>query len=263
MTRPLRVFLVDDEPLALRRLARMLDETGRVEIVGSATIPEDAVEFLNAEPVDVVFLDIEMPGWSGFDVIARLDRQPFIVFTTAYDQYALRAFSVNSIDYLLKPVSRADLDRALTKLERLALPDAGEAARTHLEAQAEALLAHFAARAQVRNEYPTRIASRIGERVVFVELETVTHFLAEDKLTFAVTGEKRFVVDSPIADLERKLDPKRFFRIHRSTLVHAAFVAEMENGLGGGAFIRLRDAGRTVLQVARDRVRPLRQWLGG
>lgn len=263
MTRLLNVFLVDDEPLALRRLERLLKQTGRVEIAGGATVPEEAVEFLNRERVDVLFLDIEMPGWNGFEVISRLEHQPFVVFTTAYDRYALRAFSVNSIDYLLKPVSTEDLDRALTKLERLTMPAAADEARAVLEAQTLALLEQVAARTRGTVEYPTRIASRSGERVVYVELDAVTHFLAEDKLTFAVTSEKRFVVDAPIAELERKLDPKRFFRVHRAVLVNGQYVAELENGLGGGAYARLRDPARTTLSVARERVRPFRQWLEG
>src|SRR5436190_23082757 len=97
----LRVFLVDDEPLALKRLARLLKVTGRVEIAGSTIGPEAALEFLSAETVDALFLDIQMPGLNGFELLARLARQPLVIFTTAFDQYALRAFEVNSIDYLL------------------------------------------------------------------------------------------------------------------------------------------------------------------
>ena len=115
----LRAYLVDDEPLALERLRRLLEETGRVEVVGIATEPEDAVAALSAETPDVCFLDIEMPRLNGFEVLARLTRQPIVIFTTAYNQYALKAFAVNSVDYLLKPVESEDLDRALIKIERL------------------------------------------------------------------------------------------------------------------------------------------------
>ena len=100
----LRAYLVDDEPLAIARLTRLLDETGRVEVIGSATDPEEAVEALASAPPDVCFLDIHMPRLNGFEVLARLPAQPIVVFTTAHDQYALDAFAVNSVDYLLKPV---------------------------------------------------------------------------------------------------------------------------------------------------------------
>ncbi len=115
----LRAYLVDDEPLALKRLARLLEQTGRVEVTGSTTVPEEAVEALASSPPDVCFLDIHMPRLNGFEVLARLPIQPMVIFTTAYDQYALKAFAVNSVDYLLKPVDPEQLERALTKIERL------------------------------------------------------------------------------------------------------------------------------------------------
>ena len=100
----LRVYLVDDEPLALERLRRLLQNTGRVEVVGFTTKPEEAVAALSTNPPDVCFLDIQMPRLNGFDVLARLPSQPIVVFTTAYNQYALQAFSENAVEYLLKPV---------------------------------------------------------------------------------------------------------------------------------------------------------------
>src|SRR5271170_5106126 len=115
----MRAFLVDDEELALKRLSRMLEATGRVEIVGSGTDPVEALAAVLSAKPDVLFLDIEMPGMTGFEMLAKLDPQPVIVFTTAYDRYALQAFGVNSIDYLLKPIEQAQLERALDKIERM------------------------------------------------------------------------------------------------------------------------------------------------
>ena len=115
----LRVYLVDDEVLALERLSRMLQASGRVEITGKTTEPEEAVAALTSDLPDVCFLDIQMPRANGFEVLARLPKQPIVVFTTAYDQYALEAFAVNSVDYLLKPIEPEHLDRALTKVEQL------------------------------------------------------------------------------------------------------------------------------------------------
>ena len=109
----LRAYLVDDEPLALERLCRLLEQTQRVEVIGSTTKSEEAVAALRADVPDVCFLDIQMPRLNGFEVLAQLPTQPIVIFTTAYDQYALKAFGVNSVDYLLKPVDTAALDRAL------------------------------------------------------------------------------------------------------------------------------------------------------
>ena len=114
----IRAFLVDDEPLALERLSRMLTATGRVEICGASTDPVAAVEQIRRAPPEVLFLDIHMPELSGFDLLAELPEQPLVIFTTAYDRYALDAFSVNSIDYLLKPIEPEHLERALSKAER-------------------------------------------------------------------------------------------------------------------------------------------------
>jgi two-component system LytT family response regulator len=108
----LHAFIVDDERLAVERLKRLLKATGRVEVAGSATDPETALAQLQQAPVDVVFLDIQMPGLTGFELLARLEADTLVVFTTAYDQYAIEAFAVNSVDYLLKPIEPARLDRA-------------------------------------------------------------------------------------------------------------------------------------------------------
>jgi two-component system LytT family response regulator len=254
-TSTLRVFLVDDEALALKRLARLLQATGRVEIAGSATDPEAALDFLAKENVDALFLDIEMPGLNGFEMLARLQSQPFVIFTTAYDQYALRAFEVNSIDYLLKPVEAEQLDRALAKLERLR----ATGAPVELRAVLEQLAAAHGSRGP---DYPDRIASRVGDRVLFIGLRSVTHFVAKDKLTYGVTDEKSHVVDSSISELEQRLDPKKFIRIHRSTLLNLDWVHEAHSSFAGGMVVRLKDAKRTELPVARDRVRALKERLG-
>ena len=115
----LRAYLVDDEPLALERLRRLLENTGRVEVTGFTTKPEEAVAALTEDPPDVCFLDIQMPRLTGFEVLAKLANQPIVVFTTAYDKYALKAFGVSAADYLLKPVEPETLTRALNQVERL------------------------------------------------------------------------------------------------------------------------------------------------
>src|SRR5579862_5147810 len=114
----LRVYVVDDEQLAVQRLTRLLEATGRVEIAGSTIDPEEALAFLRAHAVDVLFLDIQMPGLTGFELLEQVDAEPTVIFTTAYDEHALQAFQVNSIDYLLKPIDPDRLARALDKLER-------------------------------------------------------------------------------------------------------------------------------------------------
>ena len=172
----MRAWLVDDEELALKRLSRMLEETGRMRIAGMSTDPEDALARLRETPVDVLFLDIEMPGCNGFELLRRLESNPSVVFVTAYDRYAVKAFEVNGTDYLLKPVTPEALERALGKLERR--PADAEEYRAMLSRLQAAL-------GQAGRQYPRRIASRLGDRVQFVDLDRVTHFFAEGKLTYA------------------------------------------------------------------------------
>jgi two-component system LytT family response regulator len=253
----LRAYLVDDEPLALERLRRLLEQTGRVEVTGSTTEPEQAVAALTLDPPDVCFLDIQMPRLTGFDVLARLASQPFVIFTTAYDQYALQAFGVNSVDYLLKPVDPESLERALQKVERLR--GAGSFAQPDLQALLKKLTDLLR---ESKPEYLDRIASRLGDRLWFLDLPRVTHFYAEDKLTYAVSEGKAYSVDYAIAELEKKLDPKKFVRIHRSTLVNVDWIKEVAALPGGSLNIRLKDGRDTDLTVARDRAREFKARLG-
>jgi two-component system, LytTR family, response regulator len=243
-----RAFVVDDEPLAVKRLCDLLRRSDRVELCGSATDPVLALRLLEATPVDVLFLDIHMPEIDGFELLARLARPPLVVFTTAHDQHALRAFQVLAVDYLLKPIGRAELDRALGKLERLAPAAATPPPDLH------ALL-------ELVRAGPARIGSRLGDRVTLIDLERVSHFRAEDRLTYAVADGRDHVLDETLSALERRLDPARFVRIHRNTLVNLAFIAELK-GEGGGLLVKLRDPDGTELPVARDRARALRDRLG-
>jgi len=253
----LRVYLVDDEPLALERLRRLLQSTGRVEVTGSTTKPEEAVAALSANPPDVCFLDIQMPRLNGFEVLARLPSQPIVVFTTAYNQYALQAFGENAVDYLLKPVEPEKLERALNKVERLR--GAGLPASLDLQAVLRQIADSLR---QSKAEFPTRIASRLGDRLWFLDLDRVSHFYAEDKLTYAVSEGKAYSVDHAIVELERKLDPSRFARIHRGTLVNLAWIKEVSSLPGGALNVRLKDARNTDLTVARDRAREFKARAG-
>jgi two-component system, LytTR family, response regulator len=254
----LRAYLIDDEPLAVDRLRRLLEQTGRVDVLGSTSIPEEAVAALTANPPDVCFLDIQMPRLSGFDVLARLPLQPIVVFTTAYDRYALEAFGVNSIDYLLKPIEPAALTRALDKIDRLrgSVAPGDNPARPDAAAQPDLgpLLRQLAdSLRSAPPAWPDRIASRLGDRLCFLSLHRVTHFFAQDKLTWAVSEGKPHCIDHSIADLEKKLDPSKFFRIHRATLVNLDWIAEVSSLPGGALNLRLKDAQSTDLTVARDR----------
>ncbi len=257
----MKAYLVDDEPLAVTRLRRLLEADGRVEVMGANSDPRSALEELSLSLPDVLFLDIEMPGMSGFDLLEQLGaRHPLVIFTTAYDQYALDAFKVNSIDYLLKPVEPEQLARAISKLERIIQREliAGE---TEPRGNIDALLKQVRAMIQPEPQHLTRVASRTGDRVEFIEVSAVSHFYAEDKLTFAATASKAYAVDLSIAELEQRLPPGRWVRIHRSTLLNVDAVKELRTWFNGKLLVKLKD-GKTELQVARDRVANVKGKLG-
>jgi two-component system LytT family response regulator len=247
----IRAFVVDDERLAVQRLTRLLTETGRVVVAGSATDPQEALDTLGGMDIDVAFLDIQMPVMTGLELVERLNRDIPVVFTTAYDRYALEAFAVNSIDYLLKPVESSRLEKALDKLERLR----GQAA-PDIRALAKQLARELAPGRKLE-----RVASRVGERTTVLDVARITHFFAKDKLTFAVSGGRDHVVDYTMAELEEQLDTRRFVRIHRATIVNVAFVQELYPGVDG-LLLKLKDEAKTELSVARDRVRDLKDRLG-
>ena len=250
----IRAYVVDDEQLAVQRLTRLLTETGRADVIGSTSDPDEALAMLHDADVDVVFLDIQMPEMTGFQLIERLDRNLPVVFTTAYDRYALEAFAVNSIDYLLKPVERERLEKALDKLERFSV--ATSSPSPDVRALAKLLAKELAPGRRLE-----RIASRVGERTTVLDVARITHFFAKDKLTFAVAGGREHVVDFTMAQLESHLDTRRFVRIHRATIVNVGFVHELYPGMEG-LLVRLKDDGKTELSVARDRARELKERLG-
>src|SRR6185503_14668894 len=216
-----------------QRLTRLLEATGRVQIAGSATDPEAALEFLRSHAVDVLFLDIQMPELTGFELLGRLETPPLVIFTTAFDRYALNAFAVNSIDYLLKPIEPERLEHALDKLERLRAhgKDAPD-----MRSLARQLAAELAPARRLE-----RIASRVGERTTVLETSRISHFVAKDKLTFAIVNGREHVIDYTLTDLEARLDARRFVRIHRSTVVNASFVQELFPAVDGGVLVRLKD----------------------
>jgi len=261
-TSPLRAYLVDDEPLAIERLRRLLAQFPQLQIIGSATDPASALATINTlDPsIDVLFLDIQMPGINGFELLARLSVQPFVIFTTAYDQHALRAFETNAIDYLLKPIEPEQLERALKKLGRLR-PIAKPEWQQN-PALPQLLKELTASLREPQPAYPARIASRVGERISFLTLDDVTHFIAQDKLTFAIANGKKHIVDQNISELEHRLDPARFLRIHRAALVNVDWIHEVNSWFAGKVVLTLKDSQHTQLTVARDRVRTLKDRLG-
>jgi two-component system, LytTR family, response regulator len=249
-----RAVLVDDEELALKRLSRMLSEEPEIDIIGTAGSGREAIEIIERLKPDLVFLDIQMPGLNGFDVIRRLQRPPVVIFTTAYYEFALEAFATNAIDYLLKPVEKERLHRAIEKLKSLRAADAGE-----LSEQLRALIASLDK--QAREAPLTHVPAKLGDRIMIFPAADVAYFYASDKCTLLVTGDKEYVLEKTLSELETRLDPAKFVRIHRGTIVNLNNVREIVSEFGGHYFCRLKHPPRD-LPVSRSMVKNLRSRFG-
>lgn len=252
----LRVFLVDDEPLALKRLSRLLLETGKIEIIGQTTEPLKALQIIPTLQLDAIFLDIQMPELTGFELLQKLENYPPVIFTTAFDEFALKAFEVYSIDYLLKPVESERLEKALQKLAKTV----SEKPAGDLQKLIENLAANFSAGEKRPLE---RLPSRIGGKVQIIETAEITHFFAEDKMTFAQNSAgKDFPIDYSLNELENRLNNQTFLRVHRNSIVSLKYIEEVHGWFSGKVLIKLKGAKKSQIVVARDRVKTLKDFLG-
>jgi two-component system LytT family response regulator len=231
----LRVLIVDDEPLARRRLKALLKDEADIEIAGECEDGPSAVAVAKRLSPDVMFLDVQMPGMDGFDVIEALGpgRCPSVVFVTAYDEYALRAFDVHAIDYLLKPFDRKRLRHALRRARALTLDEKDLGRRL------------IAVLADVRAARPRdRIVIKSRGRVYFVRLEEIDWIEASGHYLTLHAGRDEHVIRGNIRDMESRLDPDRFVRVHRSTIVNVDRVKELLPSFHGEYTIALRDGTR-------------------
>jgi two-component system, LytTR family, response regulator len=234
----MRILIVDDERRARDRLIKLLHTMEGIEICAQAGDGVEALEAIEKEKPDVVLLDVQMPQLDGFEVIRELrGRQiPLIIFVTAYDQYALRAFEVSATDYLLKPVSNDRLQQALTKAERLL--QTNDSARTG--ASAEQLRQLAAALSAARPPYLQRLVGHRAQKISILAVSDVQAFLSENELVFAQLAEGRVLVNRTLKELEAQLDPDQFVRIHKQTIVNLACVSEIDPLATTGALAKLR-----------------------
>jgi two-component system, LytTR family, response regulator len=250
----LRVVIVDDEELARRGVRARLERSGDVEIVAECATGREAIDAIRRSAADLVFLDVEMPGKSGFDVIGAVGAEAFprVIFVTAHDRYAIRAFEVHAFDYLLKPIDDERFEAALERARgTLARDRDGDLGR-----RLTALLGEVG-RAPA---YPERFAVRSGGRVVFVAASEIDWVEAAGDYVTLHVGKKTWLVRETLSSFERRLDPSAFARIHRSAIVNVGRIVEMrpyDNGeylvlLAGGTRLKLTRSYRHTLQRLLD-----------
>jgi two-component system LytT family response regulator len=209
----LRAVVVDDEELARGFLREMLAMHPEIEIVAECPNGFEAVKSIGETRPDLIFLDVQMPKLDGFEVLELIDPGPVVIFVTAYDQYAMRAFDAHAVDYLLKPFSRDRFEKAL------------ERARLRLGEQSPQL---DLAAARAPEERPQRIVVKDGPRVHVIPIDKLDYVEAQDDYVSLHSGGKSYLKQQPIASLESLLDPERFVRIHRSVIVNLERVARIE-----------------------------------
>ena len=233
----LKALVVDDEAPARSELCFLLAEAGGVEVVGEASNAIEALQLIKAIPYDVIFLDIDMPGLSGMqlaEVLSGLAKPPALVFVTAHSEHAVKAFEVAAADYLVKPV---EVERLKLAIGRLAPAEAG-------------------------GERVERIPVEKAGRKVLVNVDEIYYVMAKDDYSYLHTDTERYLSTISLAQLESRLEPSGFFRVHRRYLVNLDRVKEVVPMYGGTLLLTLRDTSSTQIPVSRRRVPSLRKALG-
>jgi len=256
----MRVVVVDDEQLAREELCFQLEQLGTEEVVAQAGNGLEAIAAVERHEPDLVFLDIQMPGLTGFEVARRLlqrdDESPALIFVTAFDQHAIEAFEVNAVDYLLKPVDAPRLEQALQRARRRLGSE--RAGRAPLNDQLERIVKMMSGR-QIRRD---QVAVKVGERFMLVQAEDIIYASLADESINIVTGH---VAGSSnyrtLDDLQARLDPDVFWRVHRSHLVNINKIKEIVPWFSRNYILRMKDAKGTEIPVSRSQTKRLREYL--
>lgn len=250
----IRALVVDDEPLARRRIRKLLSRDTDVEVIGDCANGYEAVTAITEQTPDLVFLDVQMPEIDGFAVLEGIDQRtlPFVIFVTAYDQYALKAFEVSAVDYLLKPFDRKRFEMALQRAKTRLFTERG----SDLNQQTLALLQELRARSRQLE----RLLVKSAGRAFFLKTDEIDWIEAEGKYVRLHVGRESYLLREGVSVIEGQLDPRKFLRIHRSTIVNIDRVKELQPWFHHEYRVVLRDG--TELMLSRSWRRKLADLLG-
>lgn len=240
MSKRWTTIIIDDEELARKRLKRLLAVHDSIHIIGEATNGAEGLQQIEKLNPDLVFLDIEMPVLNGFEMLSRLPKPPKVIFTTAYDQYAVKAFEEESVDYLLKPIEDERLAKAVNRLQT-----------QQQEPDYTIPLDLLMRQLKIKKEVKT-LTVKIGDRILLVKIQDLVYIDAEEKYVFLNTIDgKRSLTDFTITALAEKL-PDQFVRINRSTIINSDLIKEIKRGFNGAFFFIMNDAESTKLNSSRS-----------
>jgi two-component system, LytTR family, response regulator LytT len=249
-----RILIIEDEETAARRLSKMVKESlPEAEIINHFSSIRSSVEWFSAnEQPDLAFFDIHLADGSSFEIFKQVSVECPVIFTTAYDQYALEAFKVNSIDYLLKPVKKDELERAIDKFKKL-----------HFQAppvDIQKLLSSI----QQKAEYKERFVIRYGEHMKTIQASDIAYIISENRISFAVLKEgKRYALDFNMDQLEEMLNPKQFFRINRQFIIGYGSITEMLTYSKSRVLVKLNPPAKEDTIVSTERSSSFKAWLAG
>ncbi len=262
MPEQVRGLVVDDEPLARMRIEDLLAHTEDAVVVGSATNGIEAVERIRTLKPDLVFLDVQMPGKTGIEVIREIgaERMPATIFVTAYDQFAVQAFDVAAVDYLVKPFDDERFEAAFARArQRLSVEGMSK-----LREQLLSVLGGSSAPPHPLTASPPhyleRIAVEMRGKVRSIPVDQIDYIVADGPYAELHTGDRRHIIRESMQTLEERLDPKHFMRVHRSMIVRLDLVDTLHRGAGGDYELQLKNGAR--VKVSRSRREALERWLG-
>lgn len=251
MNQAYTTLIIDDEPPARARLQKLLEHFPETfQVVDEAKNGIEAVEKIHQLQPDVIFLDIEMPGLNGFELLERLDKIPIVIFCTAFDQYSLKAFETNSIDYLLKPVRLERLQQTVEKLISFKNNLSSATIKSVLKAFYE----------QKEEKKMTSITVKKGDKLIFIKLDEVTHFEADEKYVTVYSNKENHLIEQSLSQLELKL-PEEFIRVHRAVIVNKNLVLDVQKYFNSRFVITLNNNRKTSVTSGRSYNTIIKDWM--
>jgi len=241
-------LIIDDEKLARDLVSEFLEDFPEIEVLGQCSSGKDAVEKIDELKPQLIFLDVQMPTMTGFDVLDQITHEPYVIFSTAYDQYAIKAFEKNAVDYLLKPVDEGRFEQAVNRaLERVKKDE------SNLDELISALGKSKDA------TYSSHIFVQKSEKLINLGVSDIIHLEASGDYTILSTEKDQFVSSTGISKLEHKLNPEIFIRIHRSTIINIEKLLEIEKHFNGGLMVKMQNnktfpVSRTYAKIIREKV---------
>jgi two-component system response regulator LytT len=263
----MNVLLIEDEDLAVRKLSKLLTEIdGSIDIVGKAASVQESVDFLKSNPApDLILMDIELADGQSFEIFEQVIVESPVIFTTSYDEYALRAFKVNSIDYLLKPIKRQELEASLAKYNRLTKGTDHEADKGSQNLDLEAIDSLVRQlRQQIQpTEYRKRFLVKHLQQWIPIEVNDIAYFYSEEGTSlFKSRNNQKFSVDYTLDELEKMLDPDSFFRANRQYIIGVQCVAQINPYFNNKIKLMLNPAPDSEVIISREKASDFKKWLG-